>query len=163
MLLSIFECIIELLIKKYIIMTTILWVIAIGSALIAVLRGLFGFSNRIVFGQEFENKLITLNLSRPQWLEEIISFVENMTLAAVVLLSLVALCHFSREGVTFETVSVGVIGGGLLAALYGIVIWPFFYLVLYFAVLTIYTIFLAILWVVSGVELLWLKIRQKVK
>ena len=86
-----------------------------------------------------------------------------MTLAAVVLLSLVALCHFSREGVTFETVSVGVIGGGLLAALYGIVIWPFFYLVLYFAVLTIYTIFLAILWVVSGVELLWLKIRQKVK
>ncbi|MBO7097118.1 MAG: hypothetical protein J6W11_00575 [Alphaproteobacteria bacterium] len=144
-------------------MTTILWVIAIGSALIAVLRGLFGFSNRIVFGQEFENKLITLNLSRPQWLEEIISFVENMTLAAVVLLSLVALCHFSREGVTFETVSVGVIGGGLLAALYGIVIWPFFYLVLYFAVLTIYTIFLAILWVVSGVELLWLKIRQKVK
>ena len=140
-----------------------LWIIAIGSVLIAVLRGLFGFSNRIVFGQEFENKLITLNLSRPQWLEEIISFVENMTLAAVVLLSLVALCHFSREGATFETVSVGVIGGGLLAALYGIVIWPFFYLVLYFAVLTIYTIFLAILWVVMTIELLWLKIRQKVK
>lgn len=144
-------------------MTTILWMIAIGTILIAILRGLFGFSNRMVFGQEFENKLITLNLPRPQWLETIISFVEDTTLGAVALLALVALCHFSREGATFETVTVGIVGGGLAAALYGTIIWPFIYLIFYFAALIIYTIYLGIVWVVLTIELLWLKIWRRDK